>query len=140
MDKKTNSNVKEKQEFIYFTVTSIVTTRPFPFFRRGVPNLLSLVNILQSELLGQFRPTVRCVQITSVTLSDYRHVILYNGSGFMPAKRCRKTCAEFGLTVVELSIVRWPYIMLTQSSTVQPARNLHLNTRHRDLPQRVRWK
>ena len=23
---------------------------------------------------------------------------------------------------------------------VQPARNLHLNTRHRDLPQRVRWK
>jgi len=23
--------------------------------------------------------------------------------------------------------------------TVQPARNLHLNTRHRDLPQRVRW-
>jgi len=24
--------------------------------------------------------------------------------------------------------------------TVQPARNLHLNTRHRDLPQRVRWK
>jgi len=24
--------------------------------------------------------------------------------------------------------------------TVQPARNLHLNTHHRDLPQRVRWK
>jgi len=26
------------------------------------------------------------------------------------------------------------------NNTVQPARNLHLNTRHRDLPQRVRWK
>jgi len=25
-------------------------------------------------------------------------------------------------------------------STVQPVRNLVLNTRHRDLPQRVRWK
>ena len=37
MDEKTNSNDKEKKEFIYFTVTSIVTTRPFPSFRRGVP-------------------------------------------------------------------------------------------------------
>jgi len=39
MDEKTNSNEKEKKkEFIYFTVTSIVTlTRPFPSFRRGVP-------------------------------------------------------------------------------------------------------
>ena len=38
MDGKTNSNDKEKKkEFIYFTVTSIVTTRPFPSFRRGVP-------------------------------------------------------------------------------------------------------
>jgi len=32
------------------------------------------------------------------------------------------------------------YILLPKSHTVQPARNLHLNTRHRDLPQRVRWK
>jgi len=55
---------------------------------------LSLVKILQSELLGQSRPTVRCVQIASVTWSDYRHVILYNGSGFMPVKRCRKPCPE----------------------------------------------
>ena len=37
MDEKTNSNDKENKEFIYFTVTSIVTTRPFPSFRRGVP-------------------------------------------------------------------------------------------------------
>jgi len=27
-----------------------------------------------------------------------------------------------------------------QRPTVQPARNLHLNNRHRNLPQRVRWK
>ena len=33
MDEKTNSNDKEKKEFIYFTVT----TRPFPSFRPGVP-------------------------------------------------------------------------------------------------------
>ena len=37
MDEKTNSNDKEKEEFIYFSVTSSVTTRPFPAFRRGVP-------------------------------------------------------------------------------------------------------
>jgi len=31
-------------------------------------------------------------------------------------------------------------ILYCKLYTVQPARNLHLNTRHRDLPQRVRWK
>ena len=37
VDEKTNSNDKEKKRiFIYFTVTSIVSTRPFPSFRRGV--------------------------------------------------------------------------------------------------------
>ena len=92
MKKKQILTIKKKKDFIYFTVTSIVTIRPS--FRR----LLSLVNILQSELLGQFRPTVRCVPIASVTWSDYRHVILYAGSGFMPTKRCRKPCAELSLT------------------------------------------
>jgi len=36
MDEKANSNDKEKKEFIYFTVTSIVTTRPFPSFGEGL--------------------------------------------------------------------------------------------------------
>jgi len=38
----TNTNDKEEKKnldlgSIYFTVTSIITTRPFPSFRRGVP-------------------------------------------------------------------------------------------------------
>jgi len=32
------------------------------------------------------------------------------------------------------------YSIWFKAHTVQPARNLHLNTHHRDLPQRVRWK
>ena len=35
--KKQILTIMKKKEFIYFTVTSIVTTRPFPSFRRGVP-------------------------------------------------------------------------------------------------------
>ena len=38
MDEKTNSNDEEqKKELVYFTVTSIVTTRPCSAFSRGVP-------------------------------------------------------------------------------------------------------
>ena len=38
IDEITNSNDKEKKRiYFYFTVTSIVTTRQFPSFRRGVP-------------------------------------------------------------------------------------------------------
>jgi len=87
--------IKKKKEFIYFYCRFNRNNSAVSVHSPKGSWLLSLVNILQSELLGQFRPTVRCVQIASVTWSDYRHVILYEDSGFMPAKRCRKPCAEF---------------------------------------------
>ena len=65
--KKQILTIKKKKEFIYFTVTSIVTTLPFPSFRRGV---LIAVNSLFYN---------RNYSANSAPLSDVFRLLLSHG-------------------------------------------------------------
>ena len=72
------------------------------------------------------------VQTTGSKASNYLKYFFYTSDKhkYLAKKASLRLPKALGTVFLE--------IILFGNTTVQPARNLHLNTRHRDLPQRVR--